>query len=711
MRVKALEISGFRAFKGSHRFDLDADIVLVIGVNGQGKTSFFDAILWAITGEIPRLERSDSVVSLYSRSGETRVQVSVASEDGPTIVVTRQSDGQRGRLQVKAGDSVYTDEDAEHQLIRHLWPEGLRAHDPRLALRSALQHGVYLQQDLLTGFLTAETDQERFNAFSELIGAGAATEFQASLESSRRAWSRATNLLEDELKKTEGRLGWLEGQLRELEDDSPSVMFDTEEWTAWWTQLKDFGVTQVAVPALEASEAPGALDAAMAELRAIRLSHERRREDLRALETVLLQLPDANFNMEELDRAAEISTEELATARNNLTEGEAIISDARRLQAEARSQQQDLIFLADVALRHLGDHCPVCLQSYDREGTRERLEALRHSADPSIVPQHNLPDLPQLERQVQYLERDVSTTAAAQQQAQRQQRLRMDGQARIRVGLAELAINVQTEGDFYSSIETALEENAQQLDRLSAARARGEVIALSLARTGQLARKNEIAREVLQVKNELELARTEFETRRDTGELVTNMIEGIRRASSDLVENELRRTESLLQRIYSTADPHPEFRVVRLLSRMRQGHGRIVAEVEDPIHNLRNDSPSSLLSSSQMNVLAVAVFLSLNLGTHTLPLKTVILDDPLQSLDDLNLLGLIDLLKRIRERRQLIISTHNSQFASLLERKLRPISSSQRTVRVELSGWSSEGPMVAQTDVDRDLMPIKIAAA
>ena len=88
-----------------------------------------------------------------------------------------------------------------------------------------------------------------------------------------------------------------------------------------------------------------------------------------------------------------------------------------------------------------------------------------------------------------------------------------------------------------------------------------------------------------------------------------------------------------------------------------------------------------------------------------------ILDDPLQSLDDLNLLGLIDLLKRMRERRQLMVSTHDSRFASLLERKLRPVSESQRTILVQLSGWSSEGPIASQRDVEGDMIPIRIAAA
>ena len=189
------------------------------------------------------------------------------------------------------------------------------------------------------------------------------------------------------------------------------------------------------------------------------------------------------------------------------------------------------------------------------------------------------------------------------------------------------------------------------------------------------------------------------------------MINELRDASAVLVGNELARMEPLLQRIYATADPHPEFRLVKFISRMYGGSGRMSAEINDPSHNLTSEDPKDYLSSSQMNVLAVSVFLALNLGIATLPLSAAILDDPLQSLDDLNLLGLIDLLKRMREQRQMLLSTHDHRFASLLERKLRPVTDSQRTILVELGEWSSEGPSVTQRDVAGDLTPFRIVAA
>ena len=80
------------------------------------------------------------------------------------------------------------------------------------------------------------------------------------------------------------------------------------------------------------------------------------------------------------------------------------------------------------------------------------------------------------------------------------------------------------------------------------------------------------------------------------------MIEGLRDASSELVKGELVRLEPLLRRIYATTDPHPEFRILKLLSRMYRGSGRVLAEVEDPRNHYRSEAPGAYLSSSQMNV-------------------------------------------------------------------------------------------------------------
>ena len=416
-------------------------------------------------------------------------------------------------------------------------------------------------------------------------------------------------------------------------------------------------------------------------------------------------------DFESLRRAVTDTTRALVAAQNLLSQAEDAAAAVRRRQLERRSQREELKVLAEVALRHLEDHCPVCQQHYDQEATRQRLQMLIQNTSDAPEPTTSMPDLIEMTERVRILKNEASVALEKLHDAQRQESVRKDGQQLIISSLAELEINLPRERDISVAIESATEENSTDLENLSTAMIRGEALALSMARVGQLARRAEVEQELMQVGHELSIIRNEIESRLSTRETVSRIIESLRSASSDLVEEELKRLDPLVQRIYSTADPNPEFRVVRLTSRMQRGHGRVMAEIEDPLHNIRRDTPSSFLSSSQMNVLAVSVFLALNLGISTLPLKVAILDDPLQSLDDLNLIGLIDLLRRMRDRRQLMISTHDARFAGLLERKLRPVSAPQRTILVRLTGWNSEGPITVQHDIKGDPTPIRIAAA
>ena len=711
MWIKSVSITGFRAFSGGVQFDVDGDVVLVVGANGQGKTSLFDAIHWAITGDISRLNHPQSVVSLYSGSGEARVHVTLASDDGQIVEVTRHHDGEKDSLVLGAGDGIFRGEDAEYKLLQRLWPDGLAASDSRTALRSALERGVYLQQDVLTNFLTADTDHDRFISISELIGSGRTTEFQAALERSRRAWSRITTQRGVELGDKERRLTRLEAQWQELAGARPRSAVSAEEWSVWWTQAKRVGISVDGVPRVDSSDAQSIIDVAMAEVGILRRSLERRENRLRDFALVLQELPSTAADLESLNVETEEASQAWEAARRTLAEAEEEITEARRRVIANRSEQEDLRAFAEIALRHLGQKCPVCQQSYDRDSTHERLGSmLRDAAQPIGLPVSDL-DFIGLVKHVQAMEKRASAASTVLKDAQRQERVRVDRQERIRAGLSEVGIDVPEGSSTSRAIECALEGIRRDLEGLSEVGRRGEALALSLARAGQLAREAELEREVQEARNDLSIVRDEMTAREETGELASEIIDGLRDAASELVKAELVRLDPLLQRIYATADPHPEFRIVKLLSRMYRGRGRVLAEVEDPFHDQRSEVPSAFLSSSQMNVLAVSVFLALNLGIPTLPLRVAILDDPLQSLDDLNLLGLIDLLKRIRERRQLIVSTHDSRFAALLERKLRPVSESQRTIVVELSGWSSEGPRATQRDVARDLVPIRIAAA
>ena len=270
--------------------------------------------------------------------------------------------------------------------------------------------------------------------------------------------------------------------------------------------------------------------------------------------------------------------------------------------------------------------------------------------------------------------------------------------------------------DAPSTLLKAMDEASAGIEALQDLRDSGERLGLGLARIGQASRVAELDEAVVNLERELQSARGDVESRQKTYEVASQIIEALRDASSDLVENQLDRFAPLLQQIYATADPHPSFRVARLISEMRRGQGRLFSGVADPDLTSNGDAgqrlehPVAVLSSSQMNVLAVSVFLTLNLGLPKLPLRTAILDDPLQSLDDLNLLGFVDLLRSLGDRRQLLISTHDSRFSALLERKLRPVAEGHRAVFIELEGWDRAGPIVHQRDVPLEKSPVRIVA-
>ena len=120
----------------------------------------------------------------------------------------------------------------------------------------------------------------------------------------------------------------------------------------------------------------------------------------------------------------------------------------------------------------------------------------------------------------QAMEERASSAAAALLVAQRQESMRVDSQDRIRSGLAELGINIPEGSSSAPVIETALEENASKLEALAEVGLRGEALALSLAKTGQLARQAELEQEVQRLRHDLSRVRDEIKMRQATGELV-----------------------------------------------------------------------------------------------------------------------------------------------------------------------------------------------
>ena len=291
---------------------------------------------------------------------------------------------------------------------------------------------------------------------------------------------------------TEERRARLGIQLREMTEMDPTAGVHQSEWTAWWTEAISLGIPELDVPRVESSDAHAAIDTAMSQLRVIRLSRERRGEDLRGLLGMVRELSSPPDNLDELQQAAEESSQALSAARETLAEAELRASEIRRRQVQVRSEQEDFRVLAEVALRHLHEYCPVCQQVYDRDATLERLKGLINTGSHSPEISDAMPDLADLAAEVQSKENQASAAELALQNARRQVQIRADRQERINLGLAENEVTVAGGTLPSTFLEAAIEENNHHIAGIATVSTHGETIALSLARTGQLARQREL---------------------------------------------------------------------------------------------------------------------------------------------------------------------------------------------------------------------------
>lgn len=714
MRLSSLEIVGFRGFATEQVFDLDADAVVVVGANGNGKTSLFDAVLWAISGRIPRLGSDDSLlVSRFSQAGQARVVVRLKRSDGSfPVSVTRSFDGSETRIALETPDGVVRGREAEGRLIQLIWGEASAAASPAESVATVLTRSVYLQQDLVRQFIDSVTQQERFTAVSELVGAGRVTDLQGELEKAKTAWTKATNNRVAELLPARNRLGAMESRLLELKNRPiRELAADESAWTKWWRQLQEAGINVVPLP-MASREAAGAIDAAIKQIDAVHRAAQRRQQGLDALSHDLDALTAMSApNLTLLRERVAVCKQQMHEARAAVSAEQARVAELRRLQTDLKEKSEQVRALALLALKHLGERCPVCRQNYDVEGTRRRLEGIVAAGDSDSAPPSVEATLPQLLETLASREKSLSSAELELRAGELAARDREAAEQAVERRCGDLGLEVPSIASRAASLRAASLATQQHIENLVAAQRNGEAFALQLSQAGAGAAIRELQREIETTRVKLQEDDKELARRVAAGEQAQAVIEALREAGSRVVTERVKDIEPLLRDTYGRIDVHPAFSVVRFLASVVRGKGRLSTVVGDPLSEIECDSPGLVLSSSQMNALAVCVFLSLNLGVKHPPLEACILDDPLQSLDDINLLGLIDLLRRVKDQRQLCISTHDVRFGNLLARKLRPQSSEQRTIVIELEDWKRTGPIVTTHEIKCDPAAIRLIAS
>lgn len=145
----------------------------------------------------------------------------------------------------------------------------------------------------------------------------------------------------------------------------------------------------------------------------------------------------------------------------------------------------------------------------------------------------------------------------------------------------------------------------------------------------------------------------------------------------------------LINSIYRKIDPHPDFKEVRFTCEFPEGekprlHVWVSDEAGDSI------APNLYFSAAQVNILSLSIFLAraLHVKAHGKYVGCIFIDDPVHSMDSINVLSTIDLLRTISKKfdRQIILSTHDRNFFELLKRKIPEHEYASKFIELETFG-------------------------
>lgn len=690
MKISTLKVAGFRGFTNNVEIDLSANVVVLYGPNGTGKTSILDAILWSITGKIPRFKSANLPISKYARDGMARVEIHIQSEEG-LLTITRSIDTERNeKLRLQIGEISYSGSSAKVEISRLLLGSLNVAERPS-KLIELMTRGVYLQQDLIREFIDADKPEERFELLSEMAGVGSILDFQTKLEGNRRAWRKnITRVKTEELEPVIIKHQDLTTKIDRL--NSTNSVADQ----AGRSQVESFlNASQKYISNYQISSSKPEVDEVLRLLSKKRNERSRYRDVLLTVKSYALEIdgdPDIQQKRIEFlsntifDKTAKVSRFS-AEVEKKLGE----MSELQKLQLSKKIESEQLSVLAKIAMEHLDGACPVCNQEHDVATTRERLSGYLSIEVPfsdqikSLENEINRLRDSRDSVQFELNEANESLSEAKARHDLIQKRLAILDERLKEVGLGP----TETE---MGRIDKHIEVESKTLELLSNLLSHGEKLNLQSLRSSELKQYEELKLELDQCNNLRRSIEEEVKQLEKTDSVTSKIIEGLRESALDVTRNKIQEISPLFQRIYSRIDPHPTFKVTQLVADKARGKGRMSVGVTDP--NIDEDmlEASPVLSSSQLNSFAVSLFLSLNLSLPSFSLDVTILDDPLQNLDTINLLGLVDVLRRFKKHKQIFISTHDPRLKGLLERKLRPVNKSEKIIVLEFENWTTEGP-------------------
>ncbi|MER8948266.1 MULTISPECIES: AAA family ATPase [unclassified Mesorhizobium] len=673
MRLDCIEVCGFRGFRDLVRIKFGRGFTVITGRNGVGKSTLCDAVEFAITGSIDKyaVEKAakESLSDYLWWRGEGvpeahYVTASFVDDDGKpfTITRTRESGADRSAEEIHAALC--------------------RAPAPDDALRQLTRTSI-IRDEWIAALSLDLTETERFDLVRSALGALEGSEAGSKAKEVVAAAEAAHSRDEAAYEAARSRLA-----------DRLTQQSETQ------ASLSRSGDVSAALQVIAAA-APDGPPELTARLAAGRNALANGRTRLGRMGEALqlgreVAAAQAAYNAPEAVAKRETASATHETAQREHQATQQAVSEAE--QRLVREEETDAIAASLSLLVEHGErlglhdeHCPLCAAHRTSDefaaglaAARRRITSLAsgvQAARDALATAKENARQPSLAFQ--------AAAAAVQTDADELRQLRDQEAAHVdfytQWGLDHRFIQdpdgleraISPERDRLIDLERALLvlEASQAVSRMSSIETNISALRAEIEK---------LARAVSQSQNAVTAAR-EIER-------------SVRRVSAEIIDERLAQISPLLNELYQRLRPHADWRTIDYSIR---GDVRrfLSLKVGDGLN------PQFVFSSGQRRAAGLAFLLSVHLARAWTPLRSLLLDDPVQHIDDFRALHLVEVLAALRsDGRQIICAVEDPALADLLCRRLVSTSTEGgRRLDIDL------GPLGATSVViDQEIHPMPV---
>jgi DNA repair exonuclease SbcCD ATPase subunit len=640
MKLVFVELAGFRGFRDKTRFDLPNGFLIVSGRNGSGKSTLLDAIDFAITGTI------------------NKFAVKEARGGGLDEHIWWVGDGKPEAHYVSVG---FMDESGEHFAITRSRERGAdkppqeilkRLCSRELAVRSSvetLMQTTLIRDELIAGLSLDLPEQARFAAVRAVIGGMVGPDYSERTEAILAAATTARNKQSERVKEAQNEVGRVLGEVTEARSNA-----ERSTGIAEALQILESMVPSLPAGLAERTEATRRLLAerrlALREIESARLSAEEVQPEFNFFNS-----QESIKEIEQADSAQETALREKALADERL-------ALAHRFDAAERANDAFATHMAAIiehgsALGLHDGHCPLC----NAMRTAQEFENAVSASKRLLA------------------DRGVRLAEAAEAVAK----------ARALVNESERSLTTaQNRSAAFQARREALERKSKEIRNTYARYAfEAPVNDPKLAQTKLFAERERLvqlerALSVLEASNAIDRVRT-LEGRtvalrersdQEAAKLVAadKAIEAARQidASAKTVANQILTEQfdtvmPLLKELYRRLRSHANWTEIE-----SDFGGKVRGSLNFTVGDGHN--PQFLFSSGQRRAAGLAFLLAVHLSRPWCRWRSLLMDDPVQHIDDYRALNLVEVLTAIRRTgRQVIVAVEDIALANVLCRRLR----------------------------------------